>query len=202
MQADSIPNCVCQYCGQHFYRRPSVIRSRGYGVKFCGQDCYHASKGTLEERFWAKVDKSGECWLWTGARFTATGYGQVCVKANGRRRLFSAHRMSYELTYGPVEDGLFVCHTCDVRLCVRPDHLWLGTCADNLQDMVAKGRSLRGERHSQRKLTEEEVMAIRDAYGVGGVTMLAIAKRFAISRTMVSYLLSGKRWKHLDRHSG
>ena len=89
-------------------------------------------------RFWARVHKSdGDgCWLWTGAR---NRYGNVHYK--GRHR--NTHRVAYEITYGAIPDGLCVCHRCDVPLCVRPDHLWLGTKADNSFDMVLKGRAAR-----------------------------------------------------------
>ena len=87
------------------------------------------------ESFWSRVDKSGDCWIWTGA--TRDGYGVI------RRRLApdsGAHRVAWELTIGPIGPGLNVCHHCDVPLCVRPDHLFLGTQSDNLQDASRKGR--------------------------------------------------------------
>jgi len=91
---------------------------------------------TLEERFWAKVERGEGCWLWTASR-TSTGYGQINVD----HRPLKAHRVAWELTYGPIPDGLFVCHHCDVPLCCRPDHLFLGNDADNMRDCAAKGRN-------------------------------------------------------------
>ncbi len=93
------------------------------------------SKSTPEDRFWAKVRKSDGCWLWSRPGW-ADGYGQTTFK---HQRWF-AHRLSYTLAVGPIPDGLFVCHHCDVRLCVRPDHLFLGTQTDNLRDASRKGR--------------------------------------------------------------
>lgn len=93
------------------------------------------------ERFWKYVDKTATCWLWTASVYPA-GYGSFS-HAPGKH--MGAHRYSWELHFGPIPDGLFVCHTCDVKTCVRPDHLWLGTSAENTADKVAKGRQARGD---------------------------------------------------------
>lgn len=91
----------------------------------------------IEARFWQFVDKSGDCWVWTGARNKA-GYGRF--GQGGDTRMVYAHRASYELHYGPVPTGMFVCHTCDNPSCVRPDHLFVGTRGDNMRDAHQKGR--------------------------------------------------------------
>lgn len=116
---------------------------------------------TEAERFWAKVTIAGpdECWLWTAATYR-NGYGAFGVSGRARR-MTGAHRFAYELTHGPIPDDLLVCHTCDVRACVNPAHLFLGTHRDNLTDMATKGRSTRGVKNTQAKLTEAEVLAIR-----------------------------------------
>jgi len=88
------------------------------------------------ERFWAKVDKTGDCWEWTGARFHH-GYGLFYESASVRTR---AHRFAYETLAGPIPPGVLVLHRCDNPPCVRPEHLFLGTQADNVADMIAKGR--------------------------------------------------------------
>jgi hypothetical protein len=96
---------------------------------------------TIEERFWEKVIKTGECWLWTGARhrkhWDSVGYGVMGIN---KKNVF-AHRLSYELHHGTIPTGMLVRHTCDNSLCVNPDHLILGTDADNAQDKVDRGRA-------------------------------------------------------------
>lgn len=89
-------------------------------------------------RFFAKVDKTSSrigCWLWTGARSTG-GYG--CLSVGGKQAL--AHRFSYEMAHGPIPAGKLACHKCDVRCCVNPDHIFIGTHTDNARDRAAKGR--------------------------------------------------------------
>lgn len=98
---------------------------------------------TLAERFWEKVDKSGDCWVWTANctrdRNGKKQYGLISAGRRGEGMLY-AHRVSWELHFGPVPEDLRVLHRCDNPQCVRPDHLFVGTQADNMADMVAKGR--------------------------------------------------------------
>lgn len=111
------------------------------------------------EHFWSKVDKSDSegCWLWTGSR-NAKGYGHYCIR---RSRTRYAHRFAYSLTYGPVSSRIMVCHKCDNPPCVRPDHLFLGTNSDNIQDSLKKGRFPVGDASPQSRITDDQVAAIR-----------------------------------------
>jgi hypothetical protein len=93
----------------------------------------------IEERFWGHVQKVKGCWLWT-ASYDRHGYGQFCVGHNGKKRMCRAHRIAWALTYGPVPEGMLVLHHCDNTLCVRPEHLKLGTKRSNSRDMMSKGR--------------------------------------------------------------
>lgn len=149
----------------------------------------------LKQRFWAKVDSSSEdgCWNWT-ASVAGKGYGQI--KLPGTRRQAYAHRLSYEFHNGPIPQGLMVLHRCDNPRCVRPDHLFLGTGADNLGDMAAKGRHLYGERNSKHRLTERQVHTIFDLSGAG-LSQAKIAKEVGIGQPQVGRILRGERWHHV-----
>lgn len=148
----------------------------------------------LQQRFWSKVEKTEDCWLWTDRNLNK-GYGRIPEKGKGSR-LLSAHRLAWELYYGPIPDGMFVLHTCDVRRCVCPRHLWLGTHADNMADCLSKGRKahLHGERNGWAKLTREDVLDIRASTD----SRSKIALKYGIHFMHVSRLRGGRRWAHLE----
>lgn len=145
------------------------------------------------ERFWKKVQKTDGCWLWLGGTIEF-GHGRLADWPT--RRSVGAHRFSWEFHNGPIPEGMFVCHHCDVPRCVRPDHLFLGTNADNMRDMKQKDRAARGERNGQVKLVEEQVRAIYQR-AVNGEQSSVIASAYGTSTTHVRQITRCERWKHL-----
>lgn len=145
----------------------------------------------FKRHFWSRVDKDEDCWLWTGAK-DSNDYGLV-----GRsRRMLRVHRVAWEFTYGrPIPEGLCVLHRCDNPPCVNPDHLFLGTKADNHADSVAKNRHSFGERNGMAKLTFREVRFIRKAYAAGLGTHRKLADRFGVSQDTIWKVVRRKSWK-------
>ena len=156
------------------------------------------SDKTTEQRFWEKVDKSGNCWEWTGAK-SDRGYG---LFRNGDME--RAHRYSYELTYGAIPAGLNVLHHCDNPGCVRPSHLFAGTHQDNADDRERKNRGnknyekyLKGEDVHTVKLTEADVKEIRRKVAKWG-DQTAIANEYNVTQVTISRIILRKSWKHID----
>lgn len=150
------------------------------------------------ERFWSHVNERSpeECWLWDGG-LLGGGYGEFWTKSRKERY---AHRVSWTIAYGTIPDGLFVCHKCDVKACVNPAHLFVGTHVENMADMTAKGRRRGsghpGSQHSQAKLTEEDIPTIRELYAAG-VMQKHIAARFRVSPGTIGFITRGETWKHV-----
>ena len=151
----------------------------------------------LSDRFWSKVEVTSTCWLWRGG-VAVNGYGRAYQEMFGTK---VAHRISYGLYYGDLplfncspSSQSMVCHRCDVRDCVNPLHLFLGTAADNARDMASKKRSTYGERSANAKLTWNDVNAIRK-YFLGRVPMTEIAKHFGVHSTTIRSIKSNRTWK-------
>lgn len=115
--------------------RASRLRKRGFQLKIMP---FHHPRSVVD-RLWEKVIKGEGCWLWTGAK-SEKGYGNIFKKRGNGRTAVMVHRVSYEIHFGEIPEGLFVLHRCDVPACVNPSHLFLGTAQDNVDDMIAKGR--------------------------------------------------------------
>ena len=149
-------------------------------------------------RFWQKVNKKTEngCWEWLAGQ-TRNGYGLLKVSGISTR----AHRFSWELHHGEIPKDksyfktMFVLHKCDNRLCVNPDHLFLGTAQDNISDMVAKGRAAIGETHGRAKLSEIQVRVIRRYYPA--IAQTKLAEIFKSSTSRVSGIILRQSWKHI-----
>lgn len=159
-------------------------------------------------RFWAKVNKTDTCWLWT-ASTRHKGYGAFAYRLDGRMVNDRAHRFSYQLHVGPIPAGMFVLHSCDVPACVNPAHLFLGTNTDNVRDMMAKGRGNagksfpdgqweRGERHHAARLTEADVRTLRARYEAGGTSFSALAREYGLAIGHVYRIVRRKAWCHVE----
>lgn len=156
---------------------------------------------TLVNRFHAgyTVDHQTGCWLWFKAR-SDKGYGSISVgsrKEAGGRRERPAHRVSWELVNGPIKDGLFVCHKCDRKACVNPEHLFLGTAQANSADMTSKGRSAHGTRHPLAKLSDAAVIQIRS----GAYSRKELAIRFGVNRSTIDRVCLGQSWRHITANA-
>lgn len=142
--------------------------------------------------FWNQIDRTSSCWNWLGWK-TKKGYGELRFEG----RTVRAHRLSYELKKGDIPDGLFVLHRCDNPSCVRPDHLFLGTLAENCRDRHRKGRTAFGSRNGWSKLTEPEVKSIRKLAATGHLLQKEIASQFGVTSENIGHILSGKTWRHV-----
>lgn len=154
----------------------------------------------IEERFWERVERTNTCWLWTGKAKHQHGYG-VLGRGGHQAGMVGAHRVSWEIHYGAIPKGMVVCHRCDVPACVRPDHLFLGTQADNMADAWEKGRrgtpSTKGERNGRAKLTWNEVRQIRTRWNAGN-TQTELARIYGVPQTQISRIVRNLSWREVS----
>jgi hypothetical protein len=181
----SIPS-VCIQCGKDFLAYPQQKREK-QGI-YCSRPCYHAARTRpVAERFWEKVDKSGDCWVWTASKH-AFGYGQFGFTPG--ERPIGSHRASWLLHNGPIPGGLHVLHSCHNPACVRIDHLYLGTPADNMRDVEIANRH-------PRKLTPDIVREIRSRYAEGGITKKALGIEYGVNAHAISLVIARRTWQHV-----
>jgi len=187
----------CENCNKIFKTRPASPRRKE--GSFCSLPCHRLSiQGKDKELFYKHVApmSANGCMLYAKIQKT-TGYGRLIVKGKEVR----AHRYSYELHKGSIPAGFLVCHTCDVRACVNPEHLFIGTPKDNSEDMVEKGRASRdggvkGERHVRATLTEEQVVCIK-AKLKQGIVSKDIAKEYNVPPKTIRDINARLTWKHV-----
>lgn len=172
------------YCARHYaaYRRnghPVLLQQQHHGM-------------SVAERLAVYTKRSPRCWEWIGAK-NAQGYGVLRVGESARL----AHRIAYVAAYGPIAQWMCVLHRCDNPSCVRPDHLFVGTLADNNADMDAKGRRRsgprRGSANHNAKLTEADAFTIRASKAAG----VELARKYGVSQTIISAVRLGRTWKHV-----
>lgn len=147
--------------------------------------------GDERSRFFSKVEKTGECWEWKGAR-APKGYGAFWMNGKVHR----AHRAAWLLERGDPGE-LHVLHRCDNPMCVRVEHLFLGTNAENHADKVLKGRQVRGQSHRGAKLTASHVRRIRAEHDAG-VSYRALGRRYGVSTSTAFDAVNGIQWRHVQ----
>lgn len=170
------------------------------------RSCHHLLRPHDFDRFWSKaVRMANGCLEWT-ACLDRVGYGQFGFVENGKVWMARAHRVAWEMARNKLEPGQYVCHRCDNRKCVDPDHLFVGTQIENMRDMINKNRPTclagrgewRGSKHGNAKVTEADVLAIRAevARGKHGV-QARMARKYGVSQSVVSSIVRRDTWTHL-----
>lgn len=151
---------------------------------------------TDEERFFDKISldiPASSCWIWQ-AQKDKDGYGRFHYKGKSQ----SASRVAYQLFVGSIPSGLFVLHICDVRACVKPNHLYLGTQADNIRDRDERAKrrnwNIRGEKHGRAKLTKDQVIEIKKNNSDSDIVL---GSQYGVTRSAIYHIRRGYNWKHI-----
>ena len=192
------PTKTCLQCGRRFEKPPSWSRSAWEAVSRCSQTCRgNAIRGrvhkTMAQRFAEHItyEPNSGCWLWTAA-LSSYGYAATLIA----QRQLLVHRVMFEQVYGAVPAGHILCHRCNVRSCVNPDHVYIGTALTNAQDAVRARRHTHGEMSGRAKLTDSAVSKMRTLHA-SGVRISVIAERFGVSRPTAAKACKGSSWKHV-----
>lgn len=183
---------ICKFCKINF------LPNRKKQI-FCSPICFgrdyskkHNSINVIVKRFWVNVKKTNKCWEWQLGK-DKNGYGIFTIKGHS----YKAHRISYQIINGKIPEKMCILHKCDNPLCVRPDHLFLGTLADNSIDMVMKGRSLFGEKNRKSKLKDSDILKIRSIYNKNKITQTEIANIFNVTQSMIGFIVRKENWIHI-----
>ncbi len=187
---------TCTHCGTCFLRWASHVRCRV--GPFCSSTCKGAAfRRSAESRFLQNIGNptSTGCLPWLGTKHNA-GYGVISERIPCKRTLL-AHRYAWTRRFGSIPPGLHVLHRCDNPPCVNVDHLFLGTQADNVADMVSKSRQAKGRQNPRTKLTPAAVREIRLRYVPGRVTQQGLADKFHVSATTISEIVARKYWTQI-----
>src|SRR3990167_5550740 len=184
----------CATCGNSYEKKNGVSWYQWRRSRFCSRQCFRKTPVSAHDFFWARVKRGDQdtCWLWRGSINKWTGgYGYAMRSGGVANR---AHRVSWELHNGAIPDGLFVLHRCDNPPCVNPAHLFLGTNADNMADMAAKGR------HGRTILTPDQVRDIRRRLGSrrtpAGVRM-KLSSEYGVSVSTIKAIKANRFWRHV-----
>lgn len=149
----------------------------------------------MEDKLRNYIRKTDKCWLWTGDKYSS-GYGRLTIKLGLQVR---AHRFMYEQRFGKIPEGMFALHKCDVRACVNPEHIFIGTKKDNMQDCVSKGRNryktLKGTESPNSNLNKKDITEIRELYKTGKFFQREIGHKFGVSQVTVSRIILGYSYK-------
>lgn len=175
----------CPVCGKEFKKNPKDCQSG-----CCSKKCWLDPKFI----FWKNVQKTENCWLWTGC-IGKDGYG----KFGHHFRHWRAHRFSWFLVNGPIPEGRHILHRCDNPPCVRPDHLWLGSELDNVRDCMEKGRRADAFREVLAKLDWKSAEEIRKRYIWRQVTQKMLAAEYGVSRATIGRVVNGEAWTHIQQ---
>ena len=211
-------NKICIVCGMNYSKRDKDSRIQWNARKFCSRICKNvAQKGSLRseetkkkmsiagknspEDVWKQIDKHSECiwfmwtcWEWVGG-LNSTGYGVMGIDY----KKYLAHRIVYKEIYGEIMNGLFVLHKCNNPKCCNPNHLYLGTQTDNVEQMFKEGRANTacGERTGAAKLTEKDVLEIRRLYLTGDYSQRDLGKMFEVDHKVICNIINRNAWRHI-----
>lgn len=183
----SITNCNVEAYSKELCKK-HYEHARLFGTLFT-----RAQRDTLPERLQKKIIKTESgCWLFTG--HLRTGYGHMTNK----HKAVYVHKYMYEKYKGPIPKGYYVCHTCDIKHCCNPDHLFIGTPQDNSDDCSKKGRQCRGSCRPQSILNETQVLEIRQIKEtIDNITNVELGLIYGISPENISAIIHRRKWKHI-----